>query len=138
VPKTAVFGHTILCDSVYVDKDSGKPILAGVYSGDVALSAMPARLRCAIYSEFLPPTDGKHYVELKFYLGKKQMAGATLEFGDTHVGTPALLIIPQFEMGIDVPIDIEIRAIANGGRALTILRKKVVLREKPSTLPPAG
>lgn len=132
----ALFGNTILCDNVYVDRESGKPILAGVFSGDIVLPSVPFRMRCSIYCVFMPPQSGAHRIEMKFFLDRKQVASATLEARDTIAGTPALLVVPQLEMGIDKQVRLQVMASANGGRVITLLRKQITVRSPASTLTP--
>jgi hypothetical protein len=131
----ALFGHTILCDYVYVDRETGKPVLAGVFSGDIALSAFPARFRCSIYTEFLPRENGSHKIDMKFFLNKKQMLGAMIEARDTIAGTPALVIVPQFDLGIDRPTAFEIRVSVNGGREIALLRKQIIVGDPSASAP---
>lgn len=127
----ALFGHTILCDYVYVDRESQKPVLAGVFSGDMVVPVFPTQIRCSIYAELLPPKNGSHKIEMKLLLGKKQMAGAIIEVRDAIVGTPAQLIVPQFDMRIDEETTFVVNASTNGGRVITLLRKQIILRAQP-------
>jgi hypothetical protein len=131
----ALFANIILCDNVYVDRESGKPVLAGVYSGDVTLTTVPARIRWSIYAEFLPPKSGSHKIDMKFFLDKKQVLGAMIEARDTIAGTPALLMVPQFELGVDKQGTFAVKVSANGGPITTLLRKQIIVRT-PSAQPP--
>ena len=134
----ALFGNIVLCDYAYVDRESSKAVLAGVFSGDILLPSLPARLRVSLYSEFLPPESGKHRIEIRIFLDKKLFARAESEVANTISGTPTIIILPQIEIGIDRPLTLRIKASVNGGRETTLVTKRIMVKEKPSTLvPPA-
>ena len=75
MPAKPKLGLVAICDAVYKDEQSNKPILAGVFSGDILVSAFPAELRVALYIEIQIPEPGPHEVDIQFHVGGKLLGG---------------------------------------------------------------
>ena len=133
----ALFNTVALCDQAYCDRDTGKAILAGIFAGDILVAQFPSKIRMSVYAEFLPPQSGHHSVSIKIHVNRKKYAEAVLEAQDAVAGIPAILIVPNFELGIPEPATLEIRASVAGARDIVIIRKQIILGQRPPFAPPS-
>lgn len=127
MPKSG-FGFAALCDAVYRDEQSNKAILAGVYSGDVNVESLPFELRFGLYIEVTSPADGDHEIDLQFYINGKQIGGAKAGILATVKGKNAALLVPTFGILISDPASLEIKGVFEGGRAVSLLKKRIDVR----------
>ena len=121
------FENTSLCDYVYIDKLTNKPIIAGVFAGDITITSVPAILRVSVYTELFCQTAGAHTAEITIYVGGKQAGALKIEFATTDNRSPAVIASP-FPIDVLIPSDkipIEIKAIVDNGSPVRILRKLV-------------
>ena len=135
-----LFPTVVLCDLV-IQSVENKPSLIGIYTGDILTSAMPARLRLALYAEFVPPANGQYHIEIDIKAdGNKLMKGA-VEIKDAVAGITAMIPLPGFELGVDGPVQLEVTASVNSARAQVILKKKIMKNPVPGpgvSSPPSG
>jgi hypothetical protein len=122
------FGMVALCDNVYRDQLSSKPILAGMYSGDLLLDTVPGQLRLALYAELYVPSADPHSVDLTFFLGKKKFGEASVTVEQANLTDPVVMILPAITFNVDAPATLEIRAGIDGGRTAAILKKGIRLQ----------
>ena len=107
------FGNVILCEHA-VKGENNKHTLVGIFSGDVIVSAFPARLFFGLYIEhFAELNDPPIYLEIR--LEGAAFAGLDLEPTQTKPGAPAIIMIPMFELGADKPITLDVISIENRG-----------------------
>lgn len=129
-----LFPNIVLCDLIIRDV-SNKHSLIGVYSGDILTSEMPARLRLALYTEFLPPEDGEFSIQIDIKLEGKRFARGEVEVKDAVAGVAAGIALSGFELRTDVPVQLDVTATVNGSKPQFILKKKIM--KNPATSPSA-
>jgi hypothetical protein len=120
-----LFPTVVLCDLIIRDV-SNKHSLIGIYSGDILISEMPARLRLALYTEFLPPEDGEFSIEIDIKLDGKRFAKGEVQIKDASAGVAAGVALSGFELRTDVPVQLDVTATVNGSRPQSILKKKIM------------
>jgi len=122
----------LVCELVIQDIGN-RYTLAGVYTNDIILSEMPARLRLGLYGEFIAEAAGSHQVELLFSRDKQPLLKLTASINDIVPGVAHPLSIPGIEIGIEGPIELTISAIVDGhGRPRELVRKKIFQGPTPS------
>jgi hypothetical protein len=122
--KKARFGTVILCDIAYIDKESNKPIIAGIYAGDMLVSDFPAAIRTALYIEYFPVALRPHTIKVTFATNRKPFAAGLLNV-DGADPPPHMLMLPALDIPLTGPCTLTIRASVDNGPDVLLLRKKV-------------
>ena len=118
------FPTVVLCE--YLARDTyGKHLLAGVYSGDILVGALPAELRVTIYAEFVAPTDGDHKIELIFRLGDKDIVKAEILAAGVRAGTMAVLSVPGLGFMASDETTLSVFATVNQEAPVVLVQKKI-------------
>ena len=118
--------NAILCDDVRIEKNN-KHILIGVYSGDIVVKELPAKLRLSFYLEFGASEIGDIPLEIRITGPGKRMGVMKAQFQSMEVGGPAILVSPQMEIPITEEGTIRVSAAIDKKKWRTILEKKITL-----------
>lgn len=121
------FQNTLACDAIYVDGQSQKLVLAGVYSGDLNFTEMPARVRLSFFMDMVPDADGNSRLDAQFFLDSKQIGGAIMELRGLQAGKSATVMIPHAEVEVHKPSRFRLKVAVDGARAVTVLDKQMLL-----------
>jgi hypothetical protein len=122
------FRNMILCDAVYVDKTTNKPVIAGVYFGDILLPSFPGVVRAAVYGEYIPDRDGNVDIELSVYVDGKRLGNGTIHLADAVSGRSTMLLVPDLGIVAEKPSVLLIKASIDGSRAVNVLTKHIDIR----------
>lgn len=119
------FRNVSMCEDVR-EEVGNKKSLMGVFSGDVVVQELPARLKIAFYAEYIPDQGaGLHEFEFSIRVGSKEAAS-----GKISVNSPrsevATLILPQGIASIPTPCDIVLN-VSGAGETRELIRKAVRL-----------
>jgi hypothetical protein len=125
-------GTVALCDIVYKDEMTNKPILAGVMGGGLLIESFPFDLRLGLYLEIYPQDLHSHEYDLQVFVGKNHIGGSKMAAASQNVQDPLGLIIPQFPAPVTEPTTLEIRLSVDGLPAQRLLRRTVGLKTDPS------
>lgn len=119
----------ILCEFL-TESAGNKHTLVNVIPGDLVVGAFPARIPVAFYLEVTPKeTEAADYL-IEILFGKKRHGKATARV-EFIAGTPGVIALPMGLLAIDEPgeIKITIRREDEGGKPITLLRKKILGHE---------
>lgn len=124
--------NVLLCEHL-VPGLGNKQTLINVYSGDIVVAELPAKLFLAIYAEYSSNSDDAFTVLVEIMINKKPFA--RLRFDVDAGRQQGVMAIPNMELGFDREVTLEVRAAAEGERARTILSKKVFRGDVPMNVP---
>lgn len=119
------FGNCLLADNVYVDRDTNKVVVAGMYSGDIRMGALPSSINVSFYLECWIADSAEHEVDVKILLNGDQLGGVVIKIRSADPETPAVLASPVIHMSIQKEGALELRATADGGKSKRLLFKKI-------------
>ena len=117
-------GNVILCEHV-AEGAHNKPILIGVFSGDVLVSQMPAILRFGLYIEYFPDAPGTVEMGILVALGGTEVVKAMVRADNTKPGEAAVFIIQSFVLNISSPTTLEISMSREGYKKVVALSKAI-------------
>lgn len=117
--------NVLLCDAVYKDARTNKYVIAGVYSGDIAVGEFPARVPVSFYLEYWPKIEVAVDIELSISVGKKLRAKAKIETESNTPGRPTVLMLPPIELSIEKDSLVYLHASFGEGRKKKILTKRI-------------
>lgn len=105
--------------------------LINVYTGDILVQSLPAKLPFAFYIEIFPEEGMGNTLHLKVIQNKKVkgQAEASFEFEPNKI---ALIVLPAVQFDIPKETEIKIVASAEGYGPTTILKKKIMVGEIPT------
>ena len=87
--KSLKFGNVVLCE--YVAKgEKNKYTLINVFSGDVIVVDLPAKLNFGLYMEYLPDAVGPRKLTLSMMLDKKKFGQIVIQIERGAPGTPGV------------------------------------------------
>lgn len=116
----------LLCDMIITDIQN-KNTLVGVYGHDIIVPQFPARLRLALYGEFLPETAGDYEIELTLRSDKRPIAKAIVALEQTVPKKILPLTLPPFELLFTNSEAFSITAIVNKrGKPQQVLRREII------------
>lgn len=122
--KALKFGNAILCE--YVAKGFGnKHTLVNVFSGDVVVQEMPAKLQFGLYFEYFPDDEIPHEISIIFRIHNSLLFQAQITFPDLKRGSPAAVAIQSFDIQFDRDVTFSIEAQRHGYRKTKVLSKKI-------------
>ena len=128
--KRIKIGNAVACEFI-APGANGKHTLANVFSGDILVREMPARISLAFYIEILPDQDIPKMIRLELVLGKKTLAvaEAEIELEPSKMGVVAL---PSIQVNVEE--DTKLKVIATGdGFARTVVIEKAITKGDIST-----
>lgn len=131
----------LLCDNVVTDIQHRHTLVA-VYANDILVPEFPARIRLALYGEFVTGRAGDHYIELDFLADGNNILKAVLRLTITDPDQVTPLLVPGLDVAIAQEVDLALAATCNGKRPKELIRKKIKQGTIPgvpsvSRLPPA-
>jgi hypothetical protein len=136
--KSIRFGNSILCEHV-VRGEHNKQTLINVFSGDIIVSALPAKLHLGLYLEIIPDQDWDlMQVSLELLLGQTSLAQVTMEFPNAKKSYPASVSLPIFELGTDVDAIIRVMLRQEGYKDTVALKKRIFKGNIPGTISPTA
>lgn len=122
--KALKFGNAILCE--YVAKGFGnKHTLVNVFSGDVVVQEMPAKLQFGLYFEYFSDDEISHEINIVFKIDNSILFQAQIMFPNSKIGSPASVVIQSFEVQFDRDATLSVEANREGYRKSKILSKKI-------------
>lgn len=124
MPKTLKFTNVILADTV-VKGDRRKYVIVNTFAGDVIVKEFPVSLRFGLYAEFWPDREDDYDLTLEIKLDRKVYAKAVVHITETKLGNPAVIALPQFELGLEKEATLKLDVAADGYRKKQILSKKI-------------
>jgi len=124
-------GRVIVCE--YVAQSAyGKHTLVSVYSGDILVQSLPARVPFAFFIELEIEGDGgPTQLKIDVLLGEKSKISADVKIDFEH-GKPGVIVLQQSLFQIDEATDLKVKASIDGGRAVTLVRKSINLGVIPA------
>jgi hypothetical protein len=130
-------GSAIICE--YVAQGShGKHTLVNVYSGDILVAELPARVPFAFFIELeFEGGGGSAQLKIEVLTGgskAKISADASMEI---EPGKPAIIVLQQAGFQIDKATNIRVRASIDGGRMLTLAQKSISQGDIPGLTVPS-
>jgi hypothetical protein len=117
----------LVCDDIRTE-DNGKPMLIGVYSGDILVPDFPANLVLALFIGIRLPV-GETAIEVKLSVGNR--VGPEIEFTvEGPVGGTFYLPTPKMPLSFNEsePLNVFCR-FNKRGRWLEVLKKRIITRE---------
>ena len=129
------YGNVVLCDAVYFDSQSGKAVLAGVYSGDIVFPALPATGRFALLIDTFPDRTGEFEIDLQFNVGGKHVGGAKVHLIAAAKGAVASMLIPPFDLPVEKAGTLQITSVVPGDKPQIILKKNIIQNPIASQMP---
>jgi hypothetical protein len=124
VPKSLTFGNCILCEFV-AKGDRNKHTLVNVFSGDVVVEELPARLRFWMYVEWIPQTSEPTEILLEIQLGRNVLSKIQVKSEGQKTGVPGVISIPGMEFEIDRDLNFSIFASCEGYKRTKVLSKRI-------------
>lgn len=122
-------GNVIICDTTYIDQESGKPIVAGIYSGDIIVNELPSMMEFDLYVEYWPDFEGERRISFKFKVDESEVASAPFVVPATHpLGSVAMLRAQRVQVIFEREGRLSVEASINEGESRTVLLKAVNLR----------
>jgi len=122
------FGTVALCDQVYMDKDTGKTILAGMFSGDILTDRFPSMVPCAFYVEIRDLIETSPAATFEIVVGKKIWKRATTTIDTSDSKGPAILVFQAENLLFSEPSTIRLQAKIGSSKKITLMEKTVTLR----------
>lgn len=128
--KKLKFNNSIICD--YASAGQGnKHTLVNVYSGDIILSKIPAKIKLAFYSELIFQEKGEFELTLEFFQGKKQFAKANAKLSGGDAGQVGVILVNSMEVEVKRDGFLKIVAWREGYEKTTLLNKRIYGRTNP-------
>jgi hypothetical protein len=121
-------GNVVLCEHV-VPGLGNKHTLINVYSGDLIVTELPAKLMLALYMEYSAKAPEAFEVLVEIMMNKKDFG--RLRFAVEAGPQLGVMAIPHMELGFDRDVVLEVRATVDGEKARRVLRKHVALGVMP-------
>lgn len=118
------FGIVALCDGVYKDEQTGKVVLAGIFTGNIVV-AMPGIVHASIFVGIENPEDLEPKVEFDLRINGKTAGRAGLTL--VSDGEQASIILGNIPLFFTEAGSFELRATFGGGRSISLLKKSVTL-----------
>ncbi len=136
--KSIRFGNSVLCEHV-VRGEHNKQTLINVYSGDIIVSAMPAKLHFGLYLEIIPDQDSELIkMSLELLLGKATLAHVPMEFTNAKKLSNASIVLPIFELSTDVDTTIKVVLRQDGYKDTVAMTKRIFKGEIPGVILPTA
>jgi hypothetical protein len=124
VAKQLQFGNVVLCE--YVAKgDRNKHTLVNVYTGDIIVATLPARLHLGLYAEYLPDSDVDVAMTLEFQINSRGFANIEIAGTKSSKGKVTIVAIPAMELGIDQDVTLEVFAQRKGYKRTLMTAKRI-------------
>lgn len=134
--KSIRFGNSLLCEHV-VRGEHNKQTLVNVYTGDIVVSAMPAKLYFGLYLEVIPDQDSELLrMSLELVIGRTTVVQVPMEFMNVKKLSPASVVLPIFELGTDVDTTIKVVLSQDGYKDTVAMTKRVFKGEIPGLVSP--
>lgn len=128
-------GNAMLCEHV-VPGANNKHSIINLYSGDVIIwSSLPTAIMFGLYVEFLDDLPGILDVEMR--LDGKMFASFKAEF-PVASGTPYILTLPLFQLGVDRDLTFDVIAKAEGFAATKVISKRITQGQGPTPISATG
>lgn len=115
----------ILCEHL-VQGLNNKYTAINMYAGNIMVKEFPGQIPIAIYLELNPKSFGKSLLELKLFLGKKEIMSGSAE-ALFEEGKLAVIAIPTGFIALDKPTTFKMTLGNAGEKPITLLRKKIFL-----------
>lgn len=128
--KRIKIGNALACEFI-APGATGKPTLANVFSGDILVQEMPARISLAFYIEILPDQDIPKVILLQLMLGKKTLAIAEAEI-ELEPGKMGVIALPAAQVTIQEDTKLKVIATGEGFARTVIIEKAITKGEIPA------
>lgn len=116
----------LVCDYACQDT-SGKFILAGVYSGNIAVREYPAKLILSAYIELSPNAEAMFPISAEIIVGERVLVAGTMKpVGEIPLG-PMAFLIPQFECHVSDGQGISIWITDHDGHKAAVYSREIML-----------
>jgi len=124
--KAPKFGNVVLCEHV-VSGVGNKHTLVNVFSGDIIVSELPARLFFGLYAEYYAPEDGSFKdISIELRLNGKTFARIVVSaLGAVTPGDAGVVAVPIFELGVDNDLALSVVARVDGHKPQTLMTKQI-------------
>lgn len=117
-------GNVVLCE-YFVQGLGNKHTLINVYSGDIVVAEMPAKMRLALYIEYEAMAEDAFSVRLEVLMSKEVQARFRFDVESGPRGRHGIMALPNMEIGIDENVAFEVRMSLDGERSRTVLKKAI-------------
>ncbi|MVB00187.1 hypothetical protein GN330_23345 [Nitratireductor sp. CAU 1489] len=122
--KLLKFGNAIVCEFA-AKGERNKHTLVNVFSGDIVVQQMPARLHLGLYVEYLPEVEGNQDISLRIKLDEKVFAKFQVKFKELSAKSPTAIVIQAMQVGIDNDAVFSVEAESQGYRNTKVLSKRI-------------
>lgn len=116
----------IICTDILKDI-TNKYSIIGTYTNDIVVGEFPARLRLALYADFLADDTPNHKVDFRLTIDNEEPLFIKGELRDSTRGQITALAVNNLEALIPKPGEIKVEVQIDSGKWVTITRKKVLL-----------
>lgn len=135
MPRVERFKNCLICESLIQDTYN-RYTLVGVFTNDVIVSELPARIRLALYGEFSPTSTGEHRIELAFALDDKEFARVVAVVNVVNTSELIVVAFPGFDVGIDKELELIATVRFNDEtKSRELIRKKIKKGAIPGAVP---
>lgn len=124
------FGNAILCEHV-APGERNKHTLINVYSGDVLVDSIPAKLLFGIYLEHIPDS-ARPDLTFEIKIDDNIIAKMSVNSKDAEPGSPTAIIVPVFQINIDRDTILQVLASAPGYASRVVIKKRIFKGHLPS------
>lgn len=129
-------GNAVLCEHV-VPGLNGKYTLIGVYSGDVIVSELPAKLFLGVYLEIKTGFEPNTMLVVEVMVDD-MVIGKMEAFDRTSSQKGGALVLPQLQIGFERDIEFSVVLKSQGYADTVALRKRISQGDLGATSPTAS
>lgn len=122
--KSLKFSNVLLCEYV-AEGALGKHTLVNVFTGDIRVAKLPARIQIAAYIEMQAIPGLPRTVDFELYAGAKRLAVVTGSFPELVLDQPMLLVLPAMDLKLDNDVIFKIVGVAEGFRSTLAVERRI-------------
>lgn len=116
-------GNAVACEYAALGA-YGKHTLVNIYTGDIVVQELPARIPIAFYIEVIPDSGMPSSIKLEVFQNKKLRFAATAEF-EFEADKIGLVVLPQLPFSLEKNTEVRLVASCEGYKATTLVRKRI-------------